>query len=157
LGSRYVLLCFFFFWPPVLGFPGRPTEVKLMNWPNGKRQPDSIFFKLACAFPNSESSEGSPVHGPGAIEDCEHAQSSVLRVRIPLTTPNIWNPDMLIISRWMDNCFDDEYRQALILRNSELLGLSRIAKHKQLTIQFASQHLEDRDHAFNCSISLKGF
>ena len=65
---------------------------------------------------------------------------------------------MLIISRWMDNCFDDEYRQALILRNPELLGLLKNCQTlKQLTIQFASQHLEDRDHAFNCSIPLKGF
>ena len=40
-------MCFcVFFWPPVLGFPGRPTKVKLMNWPNGKRQPDSFF--LSC-------------------------------------------------------------------------------------------------------------
>src|SRR2546423_1474279 len=67
-------------------------------------------------------------------------------------------PDMLIISRWMDNCFDDEYRQALILRKPELLGFFKNCQTlKQLSIQFASKHIEDRDHAFNCSIPLKGF
>jgi hypothetical protein len=60
--------------------------------------------------------------------------------------------------RWIDSTYDDNYRPSLMLRNQELLqALKQSATIKNISILFASQHLDDQMDALNCSISLEGF
>jgi hypothetical protein len=61
-------------------------------------------------------------------------------------------------SRWVDAAFTDSYGPPLILRHPELLRILKESQTlKHVSIEFASQWLEDRIAARNCSITLKGF
>lgn len=60
--------------------------------------------------------------------------------------------------RWEDHAFEDSYGPSLILRNPELLRtLKGCQTLRDLSLQFASQYLDDRVAARNCFTSLIGF
>jgi hypothetical protein len=60
--------------------------------------------------------------------------------------------------RWEDEAFEDWYGPSLILRNPRLLRtLKGCQTLRNLSLQFATQYLEDRNAAQNCFTSLIGF